>query len=306
MNNTVYFDSAMSDDQRRAALFDGQLFVYSQRPAVARFAAFARELIENAFGPLDPLTAQYEMPVEAFAQTLGRLKPEFIHHPESKQHVRAILEDLGCDMDKTYFDVPRLRSSTSDQYLTSGIAYAWHPHRDTWYSAPLCQLNFWLPVYEISADDAMAFHPPYWNRAVRNDSQAYNYYVWNKLHRGAAVAQLTKEDNRPLPRATESLALDPQIRLICPVGGLIAFSGAQMHSSVPNTSGKTRYSIDFRIVHLDDALQRKGAPRSDEACTGTTMRDYLRGTDLTRLPEAVVAMYDDGTSKEGLELYSPQ
>ena len=44
---------------------------------------------------------------------------------------RRILDDFGCDAEKTYFDVPRMRSSTSDNYLTTGIAFAWHPHRDT-------------------------------------------------------------------------------------------------------------------------------------------------------------------------------
>jgi hypothetical protein len=54
-----------------------------------------------------------------------------------------------------------------------GFAYAWHPHRDTWYSAPLAQVNYWMPVYEISADNAMAFHPEYFDGAVANDSPVY-------------------------------------------------------------------------------------------------------------------------------------
>ena len=33
-----------------------------------------------------------------------------------------------------------------------------------------------------------------------------------------------------------------------------------------------------------------GAP-VDGACTGTTMRDYLRATDLAHIPEDIVAMY---------------
>ena len=41
----------------------------------------------------------------------------------------------------------------------------------------------------------------------------------------------------------ETMELDPQIRLICQVGGIILFSAAQMHSSVPNTSGVTRFSM---------------------------------------------------------------
>jgi hypothetical protein len=75
------------------------------------------------------------------------------------------------------------------------------------------------------------------------------------------------------------------------VGGITLFSAAQMHSTVPNTSGRTRFSIDFRTVHLDDAATRRGAPNLDSACTGTTMGDYLRGGDLEHLPDNVIQMY---------------
>ena len=89
------------------------------------------------------------------------------------------------------------------------------------------------------------------------------------------------------------MELDPQVRLVSDVGAVFLFSGAQMHSTVPNTSVLTRYSIDFRTVHLDDVWNRAGAPNVDSACTGTTMRDYHRGTDLSHIPEEAVALYDD-------------
>ena len=152
MNNTIYYDSAVWDDLRRQQLYDGQLFLFSPRRSVLNFIDFARSMIEDAFGDLDPRTAQHNMEVEHYASLLGKLKPAFIHHPESKRHLQVILEDLGCDLEKTYFDVPRMRSSTSSNYLTTGIAYAWHPHRDTWYSAPQCQINWWMPIYELEFD----------------------------------------------------------------------------------------------------------------------------------------------------------
>ena len=92
-------------------------------------------------------------------------------------------------------------------------------------------------------------------------------------------------------------------RLIVPAGGIILFSAAQMHSSVPNTSGKTRFSIDFRVVNLDDVAGKKGAPRVDEECTGTTMRDYLRATDYAHVPVELVALYDDETVGSGVLAY---
>ncbi len=289
--NTVYLDSPVDDDVRRQQLYEGQLFVYSPRPSSLDLCDFARSLIEQAFGDRDPRLAQRMMPVEEYAAILGRLKPEFIHHPKSKECLQKLLVEMGCDPEKTYFDVPRMRSSTSDGYLTTGIAYAWHPHRDTWYSAPACQINWWIPIYDIVSENAMAFHPRYWAQPVANDSAKYNYAEWNKHFRFSAV-QYVKEDPRPLPRATEPMELDPQIRLICPPGGIILFSAAQMHSSVPNTSGLTRFSIDFRTVHIDDVTAFRGAPNIDAACTGTTMNDYLRLVDLAHIPEEIVSDYD--------------
>jgi hypothetical protein len=302
---TVYFDAPFSDDARREHLYQGDLFVYSPRPSAIEFCEFARELIREAFGDCDPRKAQFGMPVEDYAAILGRLKPHFIHHPRSKEYLRTIFADMGCDTSKTYFEVPKMRSSTSDNYLTAGIAYAWHPHRDTWYSAPPCQINWWMPIYEIEAENAMAFHPRYWTQAVENTSSGYNYYLWNKHHR-TNVTQYLKEDPRPLPRATEPLELDPQIRLICPVGGIILFSGAQMHSSVPNTSGSTRFSMDFRSVHRDDLLARRGAANVDSACTGTVLREFIRAKDFEKLPEDILPMYEDGTEAAGDLVFHPK
>jgi hypothetical protein len=303
--NSVFFDPAVSDQARRERLYSGQLFVYSPRPGAMALREFARELVRQAFFPYEPEEAQYQMPVEDYAGLLARLKPQFINHPESKRYLQQLLIELGCDPERTYFDVPRMRTATSHGYLTTGIAYAWHPHRDTWYSAPTCQLNWWMPIYELEPDNAMAFHPRHWSQPVPNDSQRYNYYEWNRHHRPAA-SQFLKEDPRPLPRPLEPIELDHQVRLLPPVGGLIIFSAAQLHSTVPNTSGRTRFSIDFRTVHLDDVAAKRGAPNIDGACTGTSLRDFLQVKDLSRIPDSIVALYDDGTEAGGDLVYSPE
>ena len=47
------------------------------------------------------------------------------------------------------------------------------------------------------------------------------------------------------------------------------------------------------LGRLAELEARKGAPNLDSACTGTTIRDYLRGSDLTPVPEDVIALYED-------------
>jgi hypothetical protein len=289
--NAIFFDSPLNDDARRQRLYQGQLFVYSPRPSAVRLCEVARRMAEEAFTPFDPQEAQHHMPVERYAAILADLKPRFIHHPTCKELIRGILAELGCDPHKTYFDVPRLRTATAGGYLTAGMAYAFHPHRDTWYSAPFCQLNWWFPVYDIEPDNAMAFHLRYWARPLRNGSSGYDYAEWNRVGRKVAARQVTT-DTRIQPRPEEPIELDPQLRVIAPVGGVMIFSAAHLHSTVPNTSDRTRFSIDFRTVHLDDVRTRTGAANVDSACTGTTMRDYLRGTDFAHVPDELIDLYE--------------
>jgi hypothetical protein len=291
--NSIYLDSPFDDKKRREELYKGQLFVYSPTPSTHAFIEFAREMIQESFAGLDPVTAQYHLKVEDYASILSKLKPAFIHHPRSKEYIRAILTERGCNPELTYFDVPRMRSSTSDDFLTSGIAYAFHPHRDTWYSAPMCQINWWLPIYEVEPGNVMAFHPHYYSNAVINSSSKYNYQEWNETSRLEAAKHI-KTDTRIQPKPQENIVLDPQLRIVPPPGGMIVFSAAQMHSSVPNLTGKTRFSIDFRTVHLGDLKEMRGAINIDSACTGTTMLDYLQVNTLDHIQDDIVNKYWKG------------
>jgi len=292
----VYFDSKLSDDERRKELYQGAVFFHSPCEHALKLCQLAREMVERAFHPLDPRKIQDSIPAEQTAAILSELKPKFIHHPKSKEYIQGILAELGCSLEKTYFDVPRLRTAFPGDYLKTGIAYAFHPHRDSWYSAPLCQINWWMPVYPISPENCMAIHPRYWNEALRNGSSEYNYHKWNLESRHNA-AQHVKADTRVQPKPEQQVELEPQFRLVCEPGALYQFSSAQLHSTVPNTSSFTRYSIDFRTVHLDDVRSRTGAPNIDSACTGTSMGDFLKGTDFSRIPPDDLALYQDGTEQ---------
>jgi hypothetical protein len=304
MSDYIHFESPCSEEMRRSSLYDGGIFVFSPRKTTLALCSFAQSMIEEAFLPLDPRTAQYSMPVEQYVSIVAPLKPKFIHHPRTLQLVRDVVEELGCDLTRTYIDVPRLRMVTHGGYLTSGVGYAHHPHRDTWYSAPMCQLNWWLPIYDFDANSSMAFHIRYFGRHIKNGSGSFNYYDWNANGRRNA-ANYIKSDERQQPAAEEPLDLEPQLRVVCPPGGVILFSAAHLHSTVPNISGQTRYSIDFRTVNLDDIGMMRGAPNVDSTPQGTSLRDFVRAADFVRIPEELVKPYDSDKSLEGILVFKP-
>ena len=248
---SVYIDPDLDDRALRDRLYGGEIVVYPSQPAVAALAAFARSMVEEAFAPHHPVDAQHHLPVEEWVEIFAPVKPAFIHHPETRGLIADIVRGLGLDLDEWYLDVPRLRGVTSDGYLTTGVGYAHHPHRDTWYSAPMAQINWWLPLYPFEARSSMAFHPKYFSEPVENESDEFSYYEWNAVGRKDA-AKMIGRDTRKQPHPKEAVALDGDIRVVCPVGGMFLFSGAQLHSTVPNDTGRSRFSIDFRTVHLGD------------------------------------------------------
>jgi hypothetical protein len=287
---TVYIDSALKDEDRRDQLYAGDFFGFSPGGSSTKLVRLARELSEAAFAPHDPRVAQESMPAERYVEILAELKPTFIHDPRAKELIARLLSELGFDIQRTYFDVPRLRTMAHGEYLKAGLAYQYHPHRDTWYAAPHQQLNWWLPVYEIESENAMAFHPRYFDRPVRNSSAGYDYEEWKKNGRPQAAKQV-KEETRRQPQPEEPLDLEPDLRIVTLPGGTLIFSAAQLHSTVPNTTSRTRFSIDFRTVNLDDLVEGVAAPNVDSECTGTTLGDFLRASDLAPIPEDVIAMY---------------
>ncbi len=83
----LHFESGATDEERRALLYCGAIFLYQPTDASLAFCEFARKLVAEAFNGLDPETAQHDFPVDEYIDVLKALKPHFIHHPHSKKHI---------------------------------------------------------------------------------------------------------------------------------------------------------------------------------------------------------------------------
>jgi hypothetical protein len=301
----VWFNRDVRDDEeRRERLYAGEIFVYDHLRSVEEFAKFTREMVETALAPHDPRHVHEALSPAELAPLLGRLKPAYTHHPEARRLLTLILRELGTDLDDCYLDVPKLRTAYPTGHLTKGIAYAFPGHRDTWYGGPQAQLNWWLPIYPLTADNAMAFYPRYFAEPVANDSERFNYYRRNVERRD--VTQFIHEDPRVQPSALGLGRDEPEVRLLPRVGGLILFSGAQLHATVTSPTSLSRYSVDFRTVSRRDVERGVGAPNADARCTGTALRDFQRSYDKDSMPDELVRLLDPvGPAHDELAVFKP-
>ncbi len=274
------------DDDRRRRLFEGGLYLYSAPATSTAIVAWAKELIEHAFAKSSNVrTAHAHMDVAAFVERAGPLKSTFTNHQRTKQLCQALIVDMGCDPDRTYFDLPRLRVAPPGEYLTSGVSYAYKPHRDTWYAHPRQLVNYWVPVYDGEPSHVMSMFIDYFDKAVANASSNWDYDEWVKKARFAA-AQNVAGETRVHPLPNESLGETTDLRIVQNAGDLMLFSTCQLHATAPNESEQIRYSYDLRTLNIDDVIEGRGPANLDGLATGSTLGDFLRVSDLQPLDVA--------------------
>lgn len=279
---TVYLNRRVADDARRESLFGGDFYLYTGLAGAAALVEHAEALIAQAFGDLDPERAQFAMEVDEFVARVAPLKAEFTNGERTKVLCQQFAAELGVDPERTYFDIPRLRVIPAEQYLTAGVSYNYKAHRDMWYGHPQQLVNYWVPIFPVAAENVMSMFTDYFDKPVKNGSNAYDYEEWVAKHRPAAVAKTTKDD-RPHPLPLEDIDSRGEIRIAGAAGDVMMFSSNHLHASAPNTSGVTRFSYDLRTINLDDVLAGRGPRNVDNGATGTTLGDFLRVSDFAPL-----------------------
>lgn len=281
----IVVDPELPGDELRQHLYAGNLVILTRLQALRDFVEYTRDELTRLFRPHDPEHVHEHIDPPEMAKILGAWKPQFIHSEQSRKLVRSVITEAGFPAEGTHYDLPKPRTSFPAGHLTTGVAFAFPWHRDVWYSAPAQQINWWLPIFPVRDDNAMSFDLASFGQAVPNSSDTFDYYQNNAARRSTAT-QVSREV-QARPGALNHKPSQELVILPAP-GEILLFSGAQLHASIPNTSGRARYSVDFRTVDVGDLMAGRGAPLADVHCTGTAIRDFINVGDESSFDEETV------------------
>lgn len=277
---SLSIDTSSLDDERRRRVFEGELFVLSQNPGVRAMVDFARDLVDEAFAPLEPRHAARLVSAARHAAVLGDLGPRFTHHRRSKSLVREILDASACDLDRTYFSPPTVSIHTCPARQASQWrrVVAW---RNTWSGAPNCQVTWWLPLYSVDPATTIAFHTSHWTRPTDGDALALE---------SVAVPGSRDECRRADSGVRDAWRDDSAYQVTIAPGSAVLYSSAHLHSvgAVPEAS---TIAVSFGSVHLDDLRALNGAPTPGGRSRHAVLATYLRGRDFAPLPDEVRVLY---------------
>lgn len=259
-----YSGNGFEPDVLAEKIFSGRILVFDGLPAMAQLVEKTRELLNSAFDGLSPTSAFDTLGAENYRARMKRARSRFLKNEEIGGLYRRALIAAGADPKTTYIDKLSLRSAPPfDAPYAPGFGTL-PPHRDSWGAGLDCQINWWLPFYEITAERTMAIFPHYWDRPIANDSAGWD---WQRA---------MKEPGYPkLPTAQEPVDWSEAITLVVPPGALVAFSASHLHATVPNTTRQARISSDTRTVDLAHLQQARGAPNVDRGAIAASL-DWFR------------------------------
>jgi len=147
----------------------------------------------------------------------------------------------------------------------------------------------------------MSFDLANFARAVPNTSGDFDYYKNNAQR--ISTSKSAGKEVQARPGAIDHTPGVDVIPLPAP-GQVLLFSGAQLHTSIPNSSGLARYSVDFRTVDKRDLLAGRGAPLADAYCAGTAIRDFLSIKDESSFDEEMIRSLFGAPPSDAMLVYA--
>lgn len=256
-------------DKARRAVYDGGVFLRPPSDAARAVVAAIYRDVEAALGP--DITHVHERATfyDIYPQ-LTRLRADIAASPLYRQAMADVMRSAGFAPEGYAIDDLRLRCVMHNGHLNAGAGKAYALHRDTWYGNPQSQINFWLPLHDVDERMTFTFYPDYFNRAIANTSHGFDFNAWVDKVGWQGAKNVPDND---YPRATARPDSGGET-FAAPAGSVVVFSAAHLHETTPNTSGVTRFSLDFRAVHVGDHGAGLGAPNADNGSQPDALRFY--------------------------------
>ena len=266
-------------------LYGGDVFRFAGLGAMAALIGFTRDFLEEGFAPHAPAEIHRHLSHAEQVETFVRLEKAFIQSAEVNRLWTEVFAAVGLDAGRIARDRLHLRFQPHQDpgadmprpRATATVAF----HRDTWGSNLYAQVNWWAPVYPITAGRTFAIFPDLWSRAVPNTTATYDLEAL--LDRSRTGGRHAVSADEAIPHLTGAVDVGTTVPVVIDPGEVIAFSSAHAHAGVPNATGLTRISLETRTLWIDDVREGRGAPNVDGAAPWMAPGWFRRVSDGEKL-----------------------
>ena len=255
----------------RQALYEGGLFLLDETTTSIALVEAVKAHVQAAFGwnfrkeVLDFANDEFML---RFTETRKAIRED----RAINRLIRTMMTEVGFPAKDNAVDVARLRAVLPGIHKLEAAAPVYYAHRDTWYANPPSQINWWLPLHEVTAENSFAFDEEVFKIELPNDSSDFDYNEWRER---VGFQNATPPPNAVYPQ-TSYFEKEKASAVVCKEAQILLFSACHLHKTCENETELARFSIDIRSVNLADFEAGKGGPNGDNRSKGSTFTDYQR------------------------------
>ena len=246
-------------------------------------------MIQDFFPRGAPQEAASRFEPDDFIKRMAALRRRYGEDPDVARLWRAALAQCGCVLERTFWDHVRVRVNPPGRTHHSRRILNLPAHRDSWGSMLAQQINWWAPIYPLTAGRTLLIYPEAWNRPVTNDSAEWDLLELKRRRAEGAVGGYPL-----LPTASDCSEWGDPLPLLQEPGDIVAFSAAHLHASAVNETGLCRFNIEGRTIDADAFAAGRGAPDPDGAAPRRALHWFTHCQDGRPLgPEPTAGSPDE-------------
>ena len=170
-----YRTSAENDNDRANATFSGPVLVYRSLPAMHDLVDCLREVAQREVGLSEPCLAESILKSEEFRHRASSARQIVRENDDVARLYKKVLLEVGVDLSAVFYDHFKLRFQPSDDASKTRYMRDLPAHRDTWGSNIHAQINWWAPVWPVTADRTIGIFPALWKVPVPNVRAQWRY-----------------------------------------------------------------------------------------------------------------------------------
>lgn len=247
-------------------VFAGTLLHFSSTPQTRILLRKVRGIIRKCFDLQNPLHAHQVYTRAVFLRRAEQAQKR-VNSSECKPYFAEVLQSFGLPLSSIYWDTLGLRVAPPVRHRRDidnrGYRSYVPVHRDTWGAGFQAQINWWSPIWPLTAKRTMGFYPSYFCRPLPNSTAEWSFRDYLASRRNAQANQKGRAALYPSAPSATAMPDESAVPLLVPPSEWACFSSAQLHSSIMNTTTLTRFSLEIRTLDLQDLRQGRGAPNVD-------------------------------------------
>ena len=159
-------------------IYAGEILRLDGLAQQSRVVTFTRQFLEDRFHPYVPVEIHRHLSHEQQVEQFAAATRDYARCAEVKRLWCDLFAAVGLDPGATVRDRLHLRfqphQSPDAPVVRTRSTATVRFHRDTWGTNLYAQVNWWAPVYAITAGRTMALYPQLWAKPLRNSSPGFD------------------------------------------------------------------------------------------------------------------------------------